>query len=90
VKALQAKAGAGNVNIVRLLIDTGADVSAKGVGGGSAFAAARNRSYVAGINTATGYSVPKDVSNISPQSSAITAPVDISAIYSASLPLAQM
>ena len=106
MKALQAKADVGNVDIVRLLIDAGA---ARGVGGGSAFAAARNRGNeaielillgartrlrtisknVAGINTARGYSVPKDVSNISPQSSAITAPADISAIYSASSPLVQ-
>ena len=109
MKALQAKAGAGNVDIVHLLIDAGADVNTRGVEGGSALAAARNRGYeaielillgartrlrtisknVAGINTARGYSIPKDVSNISPQSSAITAPADISAIYSASSPLAQ-
>jgi ankyrin repeat protein len=81
VKALQAKAGAGNVDIVHLLIDAGADVNARGVGRGSAFAAARNRGNetielillgartrlrttsknVVGINTARGYSVPKDV-----------------------------
>jgi len=43
VKALQATAVAGNRDIVRLLIDAGANVNARGVGGGSAFAAARNR-----------------------------------------------
>ena len=45
--SLQAKAGAGNVDIVRLLIDAGANVNARGVGGGIAFAAARNRGYEA-------------------------------------------
>ena len=43
MKALQAKAGAGNVDVVRLLIDAGVDVNARGVGGGIAFAAAGNR-----------------------------------------------
>ena len=43
--ALQAEVGAGNVDIVRLLIDAGADINARGVGRGSALVAAGDRGY---------------------------------------------